>query len=846
MKHPSSSRVYRFLMKLFPFDFQREYGGEMEGVFQQQLRDTPPGQLWWRTAIGFVKTAPVEHLDVFRRDVRHGMRSLAQNRMVTLIAITTLALGIGGNTAIFSMVNAMFLRPLPVPDPERVIRVTSGLREGDVKYSEYQQFRDRNDTFVQLAGFQDKEVTFRTNGPPESAVATTVTGNYFHVFEPRILLGRPIGETDDQPGAPAVAMLSEDFWRSRFAADPTAIGQTVTIDGSLFTIVGVTPEWFGGADRDASRDIWLPWNGPQRHQPSRLNMVGRLRPGFSMDRARAELLVIAGQLPPEANQRNQQHLQINTAPARMVAPVLVQAVIPLLAFLTAIVVLTLLIPCLNIGSLFLARSAERRREMGIRIALGAGRRQLMRQLLTESLLVAIAAGAAGLAIFAGTLAVLVSYFGISASFAARMVYDGRVGVFGFGVSLATTLLFGLGPSLGAVRIDVLPALKGGSATSAGRHSRLRAVFITGQVAVCALLLATAGLLIRSLTSSQLTDLGIDTRGVVLGQLNMANAGLAAERTNQFYETLLRQLQAAPDVVSANIAEAGRLSVLSAKARTVNTTADSQSPTLFRVSSGHFSTLGIPLISGRDFTAADREGSVRVGIVNESLARREWPGESALGKHFANVEIVGVVKDAKYLENTNTPARFLYVPLAQDATPLVVLLVKTHGSTANVVQVMRTEIAKIDPDIPLSTAAPLDQLAYMSLLPVRVVMTLAGVLGVLALGLAAMGLYGVVTYLARQRRREIGIRIAVGATPSDVIRAVTGQAMRWTAIGLALGLATAVLAAGLLRGFFYGVSPLDPVALLGVFLVLAAAAVLACWMPAQRATRIDPVAALREE
>jgi hypothetical protein len=428
-KETRADRIYRRMLRLFPFDFQREYGAEMHTVFRDERRDTDGLRLWSRTIAGFLRTAAAEHLDVFRRDVRDGLRSLARNKVVTLVAITSLAVGVGANIGIFSVVNAMWLKALPLPDAERLIRVTNGSAVGAVAYEHYVQYRDGNRTLLRLAAFQDTRVTWRADGPAETVVATAVSGNYFAALSPPLLMGRAISDADDRLGAPAVVMVSETFWRDRLGANPAAVGRTLMIDRHPSTLIGVTPAWFGGTDRDGPRDVWISWNALGARRPENSNMVGRLRPGISMARAQADLAVIATQLQREPQEGR---AAIAIYPARMVPPALTAQVVPMFAFFIVLVGLSMLIPCLNIGSLLLARAAERRREMGIRVALGAGRTQLMRQLLTESLLIAVSGGVAGAAVFGVTVAILVASFDLSRDFSSRMVFDWHVPAFTIG------------------------------------------------------------------------------------------------------------------------------------------------------------------------------------------------------------------------------------------------------------------------------------------------------------------------------------------------------------------------------------------------------------------------------
>lgn len=839
-----SERFYRLLLRVLPFDFRREFGTEMEDCFRQEQNDGSRVSLWWRTIAGFVRTAPSQHMDIFRRDLKQAIRSFQHNSLMALIAVSVLAFGIGANTALFSEVNMMLIRPLPVPAPERVARVASQAPDASVAYAEYLRFRNQNRTFAQLSAFQDTGVTFRYGRAPESITATVVTGDYFTALSPQPLIGRLIGESDDRPGAAGVVMLSDSFWRSRFGADPSVIGKTVSVNGLPCTIAGVTPEWFGGADRDEARELWIPWSAMHELQPPRASVIGRLRDGISLRQAEADLAVIASQINDETHPV--ERLTVIVRVAHMVPPIVSRQVVPLFLFFVILAILSMTIPCLNIGSLFLAKSAERRREMGIRIALGAGRGQLLRQLLTESFLLAMVAFIAGLCVFLATLGVFVAYFDVSRVYATRLVMDWRVAAFALALSLVTTVISGIAPALHSALTEVLPALKDGESTGTLHRSRLRALFIVGQVAVSALLLAMSALFVRSLTNSHLMDLGFDTNGLVTGRMNLDNRQYGAERGVVFYKSLLRNLQTSSGLISASIAESdGPLGVAAAKTRAVGLP-ETATYSTYIVSPGLFRTLGIPLLAGRDFNDADSQGRQRVGIVDEASAQHQWPGQTPIGKSLDGIEIVGMVRSTNYLSNRVTPRQFLYLPLAQNYTPHVMLIAKAKGNPDSAIPFLRDTVAMMDPDILLADAFPFSSLIDLSLRPVRVVATVSGVLGTMALILAAIGIYGVVALLARQRTREIGIRIALGASQSLVARLITWQSLRWTFVGLAVGLGFAIPIARAVRGLLFGVAVTDPLAFVSVTLILGLVTLIASWLPSRRASRVDPVAALRNE
>ena len=848
-KPPSrADRIYRRLLRVFPFDFQREYGSEMEGVFRQERKRAAKrgpwvaARLWWRTLAGIIAAAPREHLDVLRQDIRFALRSLGAHKGFALFAVISLAIGIGANLAVFGLANALLLKPLAVADPDRVIRAYAN-RSSTVDYQDYVAYRDRNQTISNLSAFQGVGSSVRIGDSPESILVCAVTGSYFGEMGVSAAIGRTIAPVDDQAGAPGAAMLSDAFWRRRFSADPAIIGRALTINGSLFTIVGVSPAWFSSTMAPIRPEVWLPWSVLERGRPSSAHLIGRLRPWVSVEQAQADMSRIAGQLTQERGRA----VSMTVYPARTLHPAFSTAVSAFVAFLMAIVALILTIACLNIATVLLARAVERSREMGIRIALGAGRTQLMRQLLTEGLLLAAAGGgAATLLALIAAQTVPLSISGLPGDvIALDIAFDWRVGLFAILISITTTLLSALAPALQCVRTAVMPALKDGALTTAPTRSRLRAIFIVAQLAMSTLLLVIGALLVRTLTNPQTASRGFDTDGVLTAALNLESTGYTPRRGMEFYERLLERLETTPGIVSANIARIVPLTLSNWE----NTFQWETNPVPVRmnvVSRGHFRTLGIPLLQGRDFNANDRYENTAVGIVNETLARRLWPGESPVGKRLDDVEIVGLVRDSKYAAMGEDPKNFLYRPISQWWVPEGSLLVKTQGDPLNVLPGLRAVVQSLDPDLPLLNINPLDRATGISFLPLQMAAALAGVLGLGALILGAVGVYGVVSFFVRQRTREVGIRIALGAPPSAVVSLLTRQVMCWAGIGLCIGMLAGLGVGQLLENVIYGITPTDPIAFIGIPLLLACTAYGACWFPAKRATRIDPFTALREE
>jgi len=652
-------------------------------------------------------------------------------------------------------------------------------------------------------------------------------------------------------------MLSDAFWRRRFGADPAIVGRVVTVDGRPFTIVGVTPASFKGTLSPVIPQLWIPWNAPHGDLPLSAALVGRMRRDVPLAQVQADLATIAAAIAREINER----FYLTVSAARVAHPELVLPVAAFAGTLMALAALVLLIACFNIASLLLARSTSRRKEIGVRIAIGASRTQLVRQLLTESLLLSFAGGLAGLgvAFWMGKALAALPLPGLAPSTSAPppmlldFLLDWNVVLVGAGISIGTALLFGLAPALQAVKVNIAPALKDTSATAAVKRSRLRASFVVGQLAVSAFLLVVAALLVRSLTSEQTTNRGFNADNVLTAGMTLVNAGYTKPRGIEFYRRLQQRLESTPGIESVNIAEIVPLTASNSGGSYHIEGGSDVSASDNVVSRGHFRTLGIPLLAGRDFTDEDREGSTPVCIINERLAQRLWPGQNPLGKRLRSgklpwVEVIGVAANSKYVGLVESPRLFIYRPIGQryDQHLTSAVLIKTAAEPMSAVPALRAAVKELDPDIPIFAISPLIQATEITLLPTRIVSWLASILGIVALLLGATGIYGVVSYLVRNRTREIGIRVALGARPAQVRRFVTTEAMRWTVIGILLGFGAALAITLWIEDLIYGVAPADPVSYGGIAVLLSTTAYIACWFPAHRATRVDPTVALREE
>jgi predicted permease len=804
-------------------------------------------------------------------DLRYGLRTLIRTPGFTVMAVIVLSLGIGVNATVFSLANELFLRPLSVAAPDTLVRVYSN-RWSNVRYRTYLDLRDRNGSLQSLAAFQLQSFGLRIDADVEPVFGEIVSGEYFPMLGVAPARGRLIAPSDDRPGQPPVVVLSHAFWTRRFGSAADAVGRTIDLNGQPFTIVGVTRPDFTGVLAPLRGALWVPLSSdsllrPALDQDTRLDsssfhLIGRLKPGVAQGQAQADLDGIGRQLR-SAQGDTSEGPAVTVYGATMLHPEISGPVSAFTAVLAAVVALVLLIVCVNVANLVLARAANRDMELAVRQSLGAGRGRLIRQLLTENLLLSIGGAAGGLAIaYWGTRAVAVAQLPAPVPLALTPAIDWRVLAYTTLVAVAATLAFGVAPAIGASRIDLVRALKGIGADGP-KHGRLRSAFLVSQVALSVLLLVAAGLFIRSFRHAQSLDVGFDVRNVITASVDLETRGYSESRGLDFVRRLIERLEASPGIVAANALDIVPVTLSNTATYMLrDTDADpppnQPSPTPLvngnAIGPGHFRTLQIDLLAGRDFSYADGPGPAGVAIVNETLARRFWPGESALGKRLRplgstnpvrdSVEVVGVVRDSTYVTVGEDPRPFLYRPLAQVYTPRVTLLVRSTLGTESALATIRAELRALDPGLPLFNANTLADATAISLLPARVAGTLLAVLGALALALAALGIYGVLAYLVRARTREIGVRVAIGAPPRAVAAMVVRQAITWTAVGAAIGVLLALGLTRFLASFLYGIDPLDPLTFAGVLLVLGIVACVASAVPAVRASRLDPLVALR--
>jgi putative ABC transport system permease protein len=810
------------------------------------------------------------------QDVRYGVRLLRRSPLFTLTAVLSLAIGIGANTAIFSVASAMLLRPLPgVQDADRLVdigRTQNGRGFDNSSYPNFRDLRARVTTLSDVYAVRLEPSPMGLGGQDgaERIYGMTVSGNYFTVLGTTPVAGRLLADSDDT-GAPAsqgVMVISYELWQRRFGGDRNVIGQTVPLNGSPFAIVGVTPPGFQGTTVLRS-DAWVPISASSLATPRRgarmltmregvwLVMGGRLKPGVTVTQANAEVAAIGAALEREFPRENRG--KGLTAMRSAVVPGHIDIFAGFLALLMGIVGLVLLIACVNLSGMLLARAAGRRREVAVRLAIGASRARLAQQMLTETLLLFAGGAAAGLLLSRWLQSMLLGVLPqLPVPLAIDMPMDLRVLAFALVLSLGAAVVSGLAPALQASRPDVVRALKAEGA-GAGTRLRLRSAFLVGQVALSLLLVVTASLFLRSLGRAASIDPGFDASNVDVAMLDLSLAQYTDATGPGFARDLLSRAAARPGVLSAALAidlplDGGNVGLGSLKTPGIRHGESEEVDAHWNaVSPGYFKTLNLALARGRDFTDADVATAPKVAIVNEALARAAWGTTDAVGRTiqanytdagWESVTIVGVTTDAQVEWLGGTVDPLIYVPLSQRHSARLALLVKTGGVSA--IPLMRSLVRELNPNLPVSQAMPLADLNALQLIPQRVAGAVAGAFGVVGLLLAAIGIYGVTSYNVNQRVREIGIRVALGADRNSVLALILRQGAMLTGIGVAIGLAAGAIVAQLVRSLLFGISTLDPATFAGggaLFLVVAVAASLG---PARRATRVDPMTALRAE
>ena len=814
------------------------------------------------------------------QDLRYAARNLRKNPGFATVAIATLAIGIGANTALFSVVNSLFFRPLPVPDPYRLV-VLAPREKGsadfhDLAYADFRDYRAQAIAFSGILGFSIGIDGFAVGQQPTQALTTYVTGNYFSMLSVQPALGRLIEPAEaETPGAPPVAVLGYTFWQRHFASDPSIIGKSARLNGNAVTIVGVAPKYFHGTFALADTDVYVPlsllalengsnfWTARGRGD---LRAIARIKPGISLAQARASLQVVARRLAEQFPQTNR-FTSMEAYPEWRARPQPDAAGVwpAMVATFLSLAFIVLLVACVNLANILRARGAERATEMAVRSALGAVRGHLMRQLFTENILLAVAGGAGGILLSLWISKVLSAICTPIDLPILQLDFrpDWRVFAYAFAVALLAGLIVGFGPARSAWRSDLSLVLhEGGRALSSGRkRNRARSVLVVTQIASSMVLLIAAGLFVRSLEGAQHMNLGFDPRHILNLSMDVHQIGYDETQGKKFYTELLSRTRALPGVESASMI----YSVPLFHDRFVGNVYFENRPLppgqappeiSYNVADpASFQTLRIPILRGRAFTHADNLETTRVAVISQAMADRYWRGEDPLGKRFKIrretnpwIEVIGVARNAKFVSPTPVVEPYFYLPLAQNYETPMTLQVRSTLATDSLAREVQHEIHALAPDLPLYDVRTMEESlgGATGFFLFRVGADLAGGLGTLALLLTVVGVYGVISYAASQRTHEIGLRMALGAVNHDILRMVLAHGLKLIGTGVLIGLALALAVSRVLSSMLVGVSATDPLTYGSVALLLGGLALLAGYIPARRAMRVDPMVALRHE
>jgi putative ABC transport system permease protein len=876
-----SERIYRCLLHFYPRDFRDEYAEEMSLLFRARASEGSIG-LWLQVVGDLVFHAPKEHWNTMRQDLRYAVRMLLGAPMFTATVIATLALGIGANSIIFSAIDAVLLRDAPVSDPDSLVEVYTTSSNSPLASSSYPDYLDLRDSraFASLAAYTSLSMTLDASGQPEPLAGQLVSGNFFDVLGVRIPFGRGFTPDDDRIGAPVrVAVISHPLWRRVFNADRSSIGQTIRLNGNPYTLIGVAPPGFAGPAVGAATDVWVPTALQPEVDPASavlrrsrghsgifdlrrsrgLDMVGRLPNDASIAQVKSRADVVSSRLQtayPDTN-RDRSFTLVPLGEGRGVRT----AMRPRLRLLAGVVLMVLMVACLNIASLLLSRAVSREREVAVRLAIGASRPRLVRQWVTESMLLGICGSLAALLVV-WLATPLLHTFVVPET--VDLSVNARLLGFTLIVGIGSGLLFGFAPAVQVLRRDTVTSLRaeGGTVATGARAARMRGAFVMAQVATSLVLLLGAGLLLRTLDNAYSVDLGYQVDQTLIAPLNLEARGYfeggprGREAGLAVYEQILSHLEALPGVAAA---AAARMTVLSGGARSTAVSTDGRpleedgtnalGVRANVVSHHYFGTMNIPLLRGRNFNSFDGPHTPRVTIVTKSLADRLWPSDDPIGKTLRDEDteqlIIGVVPDTVYTSPLEREGqRTYYLLLAQNYESAVALHVRASGNPLSLLPAIHEAVRRVDDELAVGRPQVLGDVLDRTLTSQRMMATLVGLFGAVALGLAALGLYGLMTHLAAQRTPEIGIRLAMGAQPASIVRLLVRQGVRLLVIGAAIGLAFALAGTRYVEAHLFGVTATDPLTFVSGGVVLAVAGLTASLIPALRAMRVDPVVALR--
>jgi predicted permease len=811
------------------------------------------------------------------KDIRYALRGLLKRPGFVAVAVITLALGIGANTAIFSLVNTVLLRSLPVEKPEEIVSVAVRGKDDSMQafsHPNYVDFRDQNQVLSGLLIYRFAPLSMSRAGNNQRIWGYEVSGNYFDVLGVKAIRGRTFAPEEDRTKLThPVIVVSYDSWQRRFGADPDLVGKEILLNNHPFKVIGITPEGFKGTELVYSPELWVPASMMEWVEPGATWLddrnsnnffgVGRLKPGVNARQAEASLNMLALQLGKVYPNENE-GLTIKIVPTGFILPELRGAVVSFTWILMGSVALVLLVTCTNLAGLLLARSTDRRREIAIRLAMGANRFRLIRQLLTESILLSTMGGVAGLFLAIWIIRSLLAFKPpIDFPLVMDVGIDWRVLLFSLGISVITGAIFGLAPALQTTRPSLLSSLKDNAAQGGASRSRLRSCLVVAQIALSLVVLIAAGLVVRTLQHLQTMNPGFNTNNALMMSFDLGLQGYDEAHGQQFYRDLTSRIQSTPGVQSAAITNWAPLS-LNYNSSTVYVEGQPSErganvPVALNatVTPYYFEAMGTPILQGREFNDQDGPKSEQVAVVNETFVRRMLPfvksNADAINRRFSFrgsdgpfIRIIGVASDGKYFNIAEEPRSFVWRPMVQNYSSNGTLVVRTKGSPAPIFAGVRREIQSLDQNLPVFDVKTFTEHMRLSLFPARIAATVLGVFGLVALMLSAIGIYGITSYAVAQRTREIGIRMALGAQLGDVLKLVLNHGLKLTIIGVAIGLFGAYLVTRAITSVLYGVSATDPLTFVGVSSLLVFVALLACYVPARKATKVDPLVALRYE